>query len=213
MVETIMAAAGGIFLLFGIVYIAWNGRKNINASKKAAHHYFDAISKILGNPYPPFIINDTDMAFLRDHNYNPDAIYHLVVLIMMHLKAPYSQFNIRVSDGKQGNVAGLYSQNSGLPTIEILVKPNFTEEQVIAIVCHECMHHYLNIKKIKGKSDEANEKLTDYAAVYTGFGKQLQRGYKQIQNNFNGRELQSKIGYLSEMDIRIAIKTLKRYVQ
>lgn len=182
-------------------------------SRKAAEHYFKSLYKVLGKPYPEFVLSLDDQKFLADRNYNPEAIYHLIVLIMMHIKAPYTQFNVRVIDGTGKTFAGQYSHTAGLPTIEVMVRPYFTGDQVIAIVCHECMHHFLNVKKIKGRTESANEKLTDYAAVYTGFGKILQRGYRGIQNKIDGVDKVSKVGYISESDIKNARSVLRKYLR
>ena len=130
---------------------------------------------------------------------------------MVHLKAPYTQFNIRITDGTNTKNAGQYYREAGLPTIEVMVRPNYTSNQIIAIVCHECMHHFLDVKKIKGKTGAANEKLTDYTAIYTGFGKILQDGYSPVTTFANGQNTETKLGYITVNDILVARDCLPEF--
>ncbi len=199
------------FLVIFIIYCIVDSIKTKKRAKKAATHFFKALNGVLGPPYPTFTLSSADRKFLVDRNYNPEAIYHLVVLIMIHLKAPYSQFNIKVSDGTGKDAAGLYYNAGGLSTIDVLVRPYYTGDQVIAIVCHECMHHFLGVKKIKGKTEGINECLTDFATVYTGFGQLMQTGYTPVHTKVNGIDKEVKVGYITDEDIRIAMKVLKSF--
>lgn len=174
---------------------------------KKAKHYFDSLSKVLGRPYAPFVLSESDREHLKKSNYNPDAIYHLVSLIMIHLKAPFTRFNISITNSDGSNTAGQYHHDGSIPTITLLMKPEYAGEQIIAIVCHECMHHYLRVKKIKGKTEKVNELLTDYSAIYTGFGDILQKGYKKFEYG----EKIVKVGYISEDEVIAAQECLKDY--
>ena len=152
-------------------------------SKKQAIKYFDALKKKVGEPYDDFTLKDEDRQYMRERNFSQSAIYHLVQ----------------------------YSCENGLPVIEVHIQPYDTEDQVIAVVCHECAHHFLNIKKLRGASTHGNELLTDYTTIYTGFGALMQLGYAETNSSYNGRDIRSKHGYISSDDIAIARKLLKRY--
>ena len=206
----------------GIIYVCWisfrsrkeakeKQREDDKKSKQRAAHYFSSLHRALGAPYQPFQLSDHDKQYLEERNYNPEAIYHLVVLYMLHLKASFTMFNVKVKDGSASETAGQYFQSMGLPTIEVLVKPYYTGDQVIAIVCHECMHHFLQEKKVRGKTEMANEKLTDYACVYTGFGELLKKGYIKTTATYNGQQIENKVGYISANDIKIAQQCLDDY--
>lgn len=120
-------------------------------SIKRATHYFDALQKAVGRPYEKFVLSKKDRDFLIEHNYSPQAIYHLIVLIMLHLNMPFTRFYVKVMDGTGSKTAGRYSPQADGATIEVHIEPHFTGEQIIAIVCHECAHHFLRIKKSKGE--------------------------------------------------------------
>lgn len=192
-----------------VVLLYRNNRK----AKKRAIHYFDALYKVLGKPYDRFVLSEKDKSFLVEHNYSPEAIYHLVVLIMLHLKMPYTEFHIKVKDGTGLTTAGQYSSQAGSATIEIQVRPYFTGDQVIAVVCHECTHHFLAVKKIKGKNAETNELLTDYATIYIGFGDLMKKGYAQVKNKIDGVDKLTNVGYIHTYDIGVAMKLLPSYLK
>ncbi len=180
---------------------------------KRATHYFDALQKVLGKPYPQFVLTEKDKNFLIEHNYSPEALYHLVVLIMLHLKMPYTKFQINVRDGTGLKTAGQYSSQPWCATIEVQVRPYFTGDQVIAIVCHECAHHFLRVKKIKGRNTEINELLTDYATIFIGFGELMKKGYAQMENRTDGGNMLTKVGYISEYEIKVAMELLPTYLK
>lgn len=197
--------------IFAIYWILKISKENKQAREKA-NHYFTALKRSLGAPYPTFHLREEDRQYLIDNDFTGEAIYyHLVVPFMTHLNAPFTMFNINVTDGKNSNIAGAYSTLKNIPTIDILIKPEYNIEQIIATVCHECMHHYLRIKKIRGRTVEANEKLTDYACIYTGFEDLLYRGYTVVETNNGLMDTWTKVGYLTKKEVNVAIKCLKNF--
>ena len=199
-------------LLIIVICWIWKSMKERKQASEKAEHYFTALKRSLGTPYPLFYLRAEDRQHLVNNGFTGETIYyHLVVPFMTHLNAPFTMFNVRVTDGTNATIAGQYSNSKNVPTIDVLIKPMYTIEQIIATVCHECMHHYLRIKKIRGRTEEANEKLTDYACIYTGFGGILYRGYG-IENKNNGFMVtRTKIGYLTRKEVNIANKCLKKY--
>ena len=68
-------------------------------------------------------------------------------------------------------------------------------------------------KKIKGRTTEANELLTDYATIYTGFGKLMKKGYAQVETKINWQNKLSKVGYIHTYEIRAAMRLLPSYFE
>lgn len=52
-----------------------------------------------------------------------------------------------------------------------------------SILAHELAHMYLELHRIRSESTNENEKLTDAAAVYLGFGKLMLNGYVAAQES------------------------------
>ena len=98
--------------------------------------------------------------------------------------------------------AGAYSETGFLyGKIRILVEPRYSTSTIIAICCHECAHHFLYKRRVIIDDALENEKLTDLATVYMGFGLYVKEAYaeKLIDSNTI-----SKLGYLSAAEIRYA---------
>ena len=109
--------------------------------------------------------------------------------------------------------AGLYNYNT--EKIEIFVDPNYSYENIVSIVAHECMHHYLFKNNIVLKSRIENELITDLALVYLGFSKYLLEGYKEkrrvIYEDENRRLVDTnKVGYLGYLDVKYSLRYMKK---
>jgi hypothetical protein len=91
--------------------------------------------------------------------------------------------------------------------IHITLKPEYSLYEIVAIVCHECTHHFLFSRNIRIEPEDENEKLTDIAAVYLGFGKYLSYGYKPTERivgeKIEGgvRTIQKEISHLGYIDL------------
>jgi len=174
------------------------------------------LQSCLGMPLKAFVASDEELLWISGDRFNSVAIYNLVSHIMIHLKAAFVRFTINLQFIDETNRPGEYS-NKGGPVINLRLSRDYTTEQIIAIVCHECTHHYLFSKGIRLEDEHENEILTDVAAIYLGFGNYIAEGYKPTQKivsyTSNGHVIRtSKIGYLSERQITIAINEVNRLV-
>lgn len=173
----------------------------------------------LGQPYNDFILDDEDIFYFVNNQYNYNAISFVIHKIMAHLKMPYTYFDIKIFvDDEENNInPGSYSNISGKPTIIIRLKKTYSYEQIIAVLCHECMHHFLFNKNIKIEPETENEILTDVATIYFGFYLYMNQGYQEkIQEttvlNTIKKET-TKIGYIDIFQIDYVysiVKELKR---
>ena len=186
-------------------------RTAVNESRRRARHYFDALHEKLGPAYRTLELTQEDREFMALHGYDESAVRRLISRIMIHLGMPYSDFRVIITDGTGSGSAGTYTRDPVLPTIGLQLLPGYTTEQIIAIVCHECTHHFLTVKKIKGASTRGNELLTDYAALYTGLGVLLRTGYQDQTNLYKSKEDHGRMGYITPEDIDTAMSILKEY--
>ena len=186
-------------------------RKAVNESASRARHCFDPLREKLGPAYRTLELTQEDREFMALHGYDEAAVRRLISRIMIHLGMPYSDFRVVITDGTDSKTAGTYQRDPLRPTIGLQLRPGYTPEQIIAIVCHECSHHFLNVKKMKGASARGNELLTDYAAVYTGMGAQLRAGYQDPAIQYREKADRTRVGYITAEDIDAAMSILKEY--
>ena len=169
---------------------------------------------------PPFKEYRFDAAFLnelRDYVMNPskdDAVINkLVAKILSHIGMSKLWVDVNVvfdnAVGHNGtSAAGMYSENGFVcGRINIIIGPQYDAERIIAVACHECAHHFLYKKRVKLDDINENERLTDIAAVYMGFGSYMKRAYEvKYVNAYQS----SKLGYLNSCDLDYAHVIVKR---
>ena len=139
-------------------------------------------------PIENFELEPEFQQYLINQCFKKETISLLILKIMQHLKLPFEIIDVVLTVEKVASraparsVAGQYVQ-SGLShkKIHITLKQEYSLYEIVAIVCHECTHHFLFSKDIQIEPDDENEKLTDIAAVYLGFGKYLSYGYKPME--------------------------------
>ena len=148
--------------------------------------------------------------------FDDKSIKILIKEILNHLGL-YSEnvdLEVKYQNSKIKNAyAGVYDYK--LEKIEVFVDPNYSFENIVSIVAHECMHHFLNKKGIIFKDRMQNEFITEMAVIYLGFAKYLLKGYKEkrhvIYESENHRLVDSnKVGYLGYKDVKYAIKYIKK---
>lgn len=107
-----------------------------------------------------------------------------------------------VDENANTGYAGIYNETGILyGKIDIIINPHYDADMIIAIACHECAHNFLLKRKIKLEDKPENEKLTDIAAVYMGFGSYMIKGYSNIK---------SKLGYLHNDEMYYAHGEIKK---
>jgi len=107
--------------------------------------------------------------------------------------------------------AGTYDQGPlGYKVINIVLNSEYTMNDYIATLAHECSHHFMETEKFEKKFGIENEKNTDTLAVLLGFGKFLQESNK-IRSVCTGSTFDAgrvtkhfdnfKLGYLTSEEI------------
>lgn len=148
---------------------------------------------------------------LYKNNFDKNSIIYLVGSIMKHLGLPNSMPGIRINHVEKGEnvkpgTCNLYPD--GYSNITINIQSDYDLEVIAAIIIHECMHHYLNIKRIKFEDRIENEILTDTCAIYCGFGKIMYEGYRTRAKQYKYENELHKIGYLTQNEIKYIMKKL-----
>lgn len=190
-------------------------------------------------PLPNYVMSYELENELLNNRFNEKAISHLVFDLMRHLKMPFQVIKIvitadnnpmkrcQVIVDKDGNarfsdasetpsVAGQYVSTGFVSReIRINMKEGYNFHTVAAIICHEITHHYLFGRNVRLSDTDENERLTDLAAVYLGFGLYMLLGYKPYKvdrTSTNGsagtvtKTISYSVGYLKPEQIGYAIK-------
>lgn len=163
-----------------------------------------------------FKVSDDLKRKLIYSRYDEKSIKELVYLILDYLKIDSKDIVVeseyKSSKVKTG-IAGLYYYDTY--KIKVFVDPNYSFENIVSIVAHECMHHFLSKNGIKLKNEIDNETITDFSLIFLGFIKYVKDGYKEkrrvIYESENQRLVDSnKIGYLAYKDILFAEKYIRK---
>lgn len=188
-------------------------------TRRRKHLYFNQKLNFLQKnlEHPPFKNFELEYEFqqyLINQCFKKESISLLILKIMQHLKLPFEIIDVVLTveevaaHAPAKTTAGQYVR-SGVShnKIYITLKQEYSLYEILAIVCHECTHHYLFSRNIKEEPEDENEKLTDITAVYLGFGKYLSYGYKPMERivgeKFEGgvHTIQKEISHLGYIDL------------
>ena len=168
---------------------------------------------------PPFDEYRFDAALtegLRQYAQNsskgPSAIKAIVGEILTHIGMIRQWVEVKVTyadDINNNNAAtGMYNEAGFLyGEINILIKPQYDVDAIIAIACHECAHHFLYKRKATLSDKDENERLTDLATIYMGFDEYMKRAYtvRQVDSHHS-----AKLGYLNSSEMSYAHVVVER---
>ena len=201
-----------------------------NASDKS----IQLLVERLGAPLPAFSFLKEEVDFFSRYYHESNGIQFAILRIFRHIKMPVTEYKVYItyfkddtrkdafivdmdgtvtraspSDGTAGNY---FHSSKGTALIQISINEHYSKDNVFAIICHECMHHYLFHKQIKFGDNSENEILTDTAAVFMGFGNNMIKGYKPVEyyDSTVGVRRRITIGYISTSEIsEIQTKTAR----
>lgn len=158
---------------------------------------------------------------LRNRTTREARIQQITSEILQYLRLPpfialnisYDQDNNTVShNGKTSTRVGEYSNTAQKRTITLNIGSGFTPENVLAILCHECTHCFMETHLLNWEDTDLNEQRTDVMANLIGFNSIMTAGYAGVsvitgehqERLVNYQNISNRrIGYISEDDCRI----------
>jgi len=162
---------------------------------------------------------------LEKENFNAKSIYTTVMEVFRYLDVPNE--NIRVSvnvvaDELVHNVGiGLYVAGQERSDMHMIFKQSYSANQIMMILCHMCVTHYLRIKNtvtlddiryLVNRDDVREYEITLFmnrfvslAAMYLGFGDYYERGYYGLADSPYGLA-PIQLGYID------SYKSVNRYL-
>lgn len=201
-----------VILVFLLVLIRKNRRETIilNLRKAQINKALDVLYKKI-KLKGEYVIPKEIEKKLYQNDFNRASIIMLVGNIMKHLGLPNAMPGIAVydaSDNRDAKPGHCNTYPDGQSNITINLLPEYDLDVVAAIVIHECMHHYLNIRRIRFTDRIENEILTDTCAVYCGFGRYMYRGYRTRARQYKHENKLHKVGYLTQNEIKYIMRKL-----
>lgn len=184
----------------------------------------------IGSPFPEFKLSTEDIRYIDENSHTKSGIAFLTLKIFQHLELPFLDYEVMITVGnsrrrdvftvdKNGNVAkytpndgnaGVYTSYQVNSRITINIEDYYPLNTIIAITCHECMHHFLRQKHIGFSDTMQNEILTDTATIYMGMGAYLQKGYAPITLEIDStRRRIITVGYIKPNEIKAAHHKIK----
>ncbi len=183
----------------------------------------------IGAPGEPFHLPSALFDTLHDGDFfSQESLNSLARAVLAHMRIPGNVFVVAEITGEsrfatEGKAtAGSYSRKEDMPlnmrVIRVKLRTDYFLDHVVAIMCHECAHHYHAMRGILFDKKWNSEEMTDATAVYLGFGGFMLRGYRPIvretktpiQNGTRVTKQTSSIGYLSADIIDALDKEVER---
>lgn len=175
------------YIIILITFMIWLVKQHFIGShikKKNKNIYQLCIQKLqnrIKRPNKIYIPNPE--IYSRFHKCNTDelALTALAIDILKHCGYKPAALYVRITEKESNDhIAGQYSINRNLSTIEIRIHPSITEKEILAILIHECMHFFLRCRGISMMYTQENEYLTDITAIYMGFYNYIKKGYGKV---------------------------------
>ncbi len=102
--------------------------------------------------------------------------------------------------------AGSFSGNILSREIKVIIECDYTPDNVMSILCHECSHAFMEKHNFNWQDTSMNEERTDIMAVLLGFGDYMARGYRVIcyteqkyvsNDRIETKTTRKKVGYIT----------------
>lgn len=188
-----------IFVCLIIIFIVcrrYSGRRGKN--NKNGDIYILCINKLkakVKRPTTEYIPDSNIYHRFQNNCFDDMALTALATDILKHCGfRPAALYVTVVENNSDDNIAGQYQIRGHQSRIEIQQLPNMNEQEVLAVLIHECMHFFLRCRGITMPDTQSNEYLTDITGVYMGFYNAMRAGYWRV-------------GYLSRSDL-IYVKSI-----
>lgn len=166
-------------------------------------------TKYIKNDYDPVVYVDISKIKKTEIIQNLKPVLNSI-LNYLHLP-PFICFNVLFENDqnnhlKTQNKVGQYQGGWSNKTITISINQKYSFINVLAIICHECTHYFMEYNNLNWNDTELNEERTDMMACLIGFSKILYEGYMTIENveyhgDYSTRQT-SKIGYIDSKDCK-----------
>ena len=180
--------------------------------------------KIISNGLDEYLLSDftlNDNLYYEDLRIPENAYEKLTVIlcdVLKYLKLPQLVL-LKViyvgEDENKNHTTGHFQSEHNKKIIVIKIKKEYSPINVLAILCHECTHYFMEYNKLNFNDTKLNEIQTDIIATMIGFGEIMIEGYKEIvrEKKCDNKDVyytSTKVGYITSSDC-VEIKKYLNY--
>lgn len=191
--------------------------------------YAEGIAEQLENKgLGQFLMQDCliNMQFPKKLMKNPQALEHKLKMIQQsvleYLLLPQTVLlQVKVIDSskfREGSYSEKTAEYSSQPHIKIItlyIQEYYKPNQIVAVLCHELSHYFMEYHKLNWGDASLNEQRTDVVANLIGFNRQMREGYgTQISQKQEGSLIKRttyRIGYITQEDCADLRVFLRQY--
>jgi len=210
----ILGALYGLYKRMTIRTTIANDQKRV---RRSIDELFDKLhAGLQRDTFRSFRLTEKAVQEIVADNFKANSIHRIVMSIMRYLGIPNERLIvcIRIDEDESffnsSGPAGLYISGYRSSEISIMLKQSYTLYEIMAIICHECTHHYFRLRRVKCDDTQMNEILTDIAAIYLGFGYYILEGYTpRYQETADGYQT-ARLGYINAGEIEHVKERINR---
>jgi hypothetical protein len=158
-------------------------------------------------PFEPFLFEPTDAVYALLASSRTVDLQEFVHQLCEHIKlSPVPTVTYDWDLTIEGSTVGLANLDSIFPKISVRLSYTNRPRELGALLAHEVTHHYLHRASFRSTDRDENERLTDLAAVFLGFGKLMLNGADVRYDAKKKAPIKKpvKLGYLTMADLACA---------
>ena len=143
---------------------------------------------------------------LRNIDKTRDKLLSILFSITEYLSLPaHVDLFIEYDDGQKtfgSTQAGTFRSTYAKKEIHLRIHKNYKPSNILAILCHECTHYFMEYNHLNWQDTKLNEVRTDVTANLIGFNRIMEKGYRPIvtiDDYGSGHQIShtQKVGYIT----------------
>ncbi len=157
------------------------------------------LTEYLTHDYRPPVTKRASLAS-SDREELKSALNEILRDVLNFLKLPTNVYlNVLFDDAQQDgrSTAGSFETKGFYKAITVKIRPRYSPENILAILCHECTHLFMQYWSLNWNDTDMNEQRTDTVANMIGFSGIMQQGYGPLHYNTGNKCVTTTIGYIS----------------
>lgn len=157
---------------------------------------------------------------LRNIDKTRDKLISVLFGITEYLGLPsHVGISIEYDDGQRSfgsTQAGSYRSTYTKKEIHLRIHKNYKPANIMAILCHECTHYFMEYNHLNWQDTKLNEVRTDVTANLIGFNRIMENGYRPIvtiDDYGSGHQIShtQKVGYITAESCAEIGRFLRQY--
>ncbi len=137
-----------------------------------------------------------------------DKLQALMLEIFLYLKlSPFVKLKIIYEGSKEDNFEnqiGQYKTSFLNKTITLKISKELNPNNIISVLCHECVHYFMEVHNLNVGDINLNERQTDVLTNLLGFSKIMKEGYQKSlkikDDGYLRTTTTTRVGYITSKE-------------